>query len=76
MKEETVKKLIQMGILPDLNYVPKVRETKRNRFGVMVWDHKTAGTCQVLSGESFNKAQQYMAQPGHRSGIKKFGFRG
>jgi len=42
----------------------------------MVWDHKTAGTCQVMSGDSFSKAKQYIAQPGHRSGIKKFGFRG
>jgi hypothetical protein len=72
--QEQVKKLIALGILPDPNYVP--REKTANRFGVMVWDHKTAGTCQVMSGDSFNKAKQYMAQPGHRSGIKKFGFRG
>jgi len=71
-----ISNLIKMGLLPEPNFVPKVREIERNRFGVMVWDHKTAGTCQVLSGESFNKAKQYTAQPGHRSGIKKFGFRG
>jgi len=71
-----ISNLIKMGLLPEPGYVPTVRETERNRFGVMVWDHKTAGTCQVLSGESFNNAQQYMAQTGHRSGIKKFGFRG
>jgi hypothetical protein len=71
---QRVQKLIEMGILPDPNYVP--REKVANRVGVMVWDHKTAGTCQVMSGDSFSKAKQYMAQPGHRSGIKKFGFRG
>lgn len=71
---EDINKLIEMGILPDPNFVP--RETKRNRFGVMVWDHKTGGTCQVLNGDSFNNAKQYMAQPGHRSGIRKYGFRG
>ena len=72
--DEQVKKLIEMGILPDPNYVP--REKHVNRFGVMVWDHKTAGTCQVMSAESFKNAKQYMAQPGHRSGIRKYGFRG
>jgi len=68
------QKLIEMGILADPNYVP--REKELNRFGVMVWDHKTGGNCQVLTGESFNNAKQYMAQPGHRSGIRKCGFRG
>ena len=63
-----------MGILPDPNYVPK--ETSRNRFGVTVWDHKTAGTCQIMNGESFKNAKQYMAKPGHRSGIRKYGYRG
>jgi len=69
-----ISKLIEMGILPDPNYVP--RETVANRFGVMVWAHKTAGECQVMTGESFGKAKQYMARPGHRSGIRKYGFRG
>jgi len=72
--EERVKKLIDMGILPDPNYVP--RETRANRFGVVVWDHKTGGSCQVLNADSFKQASQYMARPGHRSGIKKYGFRG
>lgn len=74
MQDERVRKLIELGILPDPNYTPRV--TERNRFGVMVWDHKTAGTCQVLSKESFDNAKQYMALPGHRSGIKKLGYRG
>ena len=58
----------------DSTHVP--REKTANRFGVMVWDHKTAGACQVMSGDSFNKAKQYMARPGHRSGIQKLGYRG
>jgi hypothetical protein len=69
-----VQKLIEMGILPGPDYVS--REKVANRFGVMVWDHKTAGTCQVMTGDSFKQASQYMAQPGHRSGIRKYGFRG
>lgn len=71
---DTVQKLIAAGILPDPNYVP--REASRNRFGVMVWDHKTGGSCQVMSADSFNNAKQYMALPGHRSGIRKYGYRG
>ena len=69
-----IQRLIELGIFTDPNTIRK--ETQRNRFGVMVWDHKTAGTCQVMNGDSFKQASQYMAQPGHRSGIKKFGFRG
>ena len=69
-----VQRLIAAGILPDPNYSPRI--TERNRFGVMVWDHKTAGTCQVMSADSFNNAKQYMALPGHRSGIRKYGYRG
>jgi hypothetical protein len=72
--DSRVQKLIEMGILPDPNYVP--REKTANRFGVVVWDHKTGGTCQVLNKESFNNAKQYMARPGHRSGIQKLGYRG
>jgi hypothetical protein len=71
---EKTQRLIELGILADPNFAP--RETELNRFGVMVWDHKTGGSCQVMSGDSFNNAKQYMAQPGHRSGIRKCGFRG
>lgn len=53
----TTARLIAAGILPDPNFVP--RETKVNRFGVMIWDHKTAGHCQVLSGESWKQARKY-----------------
>ena len=72
--DEKTKKLIEMGILPDPNYVP--REKELNRYGVMIWDHKTGGTIQVMSGSSFRNAKQYMALPGHRSGIRKYGYRG
>jgi hypothetical protein len=68
------QRLIEAGILADPSYVP--REKELNRFGVMVWDHKTGGSCQIMTGDSFSNAKQYMAQPGHRSGIRKCGFRG
>ena len=67
---EKTQKLIDMGLLADPNFVP--RETEVNRFGIMVWDHKTGGSCQVMPAQSFNTAKQYMATPGHRSGIKKY----
>jgi hypothetical protein len=51
------RRLIDAGILPDPNFIP--RETKVNRFGVMIWDHKTAGHCQVLNGESWKTARKY-----------------
>jgi hypothetical protein len=70
MVKDATTRLIELGILPDPNYVP--RETEINRFGVMVWDHKTGGNCQVLTNNSFQNAKQYMALPGHRSGIRKY----
>lgn len=56
-KSEITQRLITAGILPDPNFVP--RETAVNRFGVMIWDHKTGGHCQVLNGESWSVARKY-----------------
>lgn len=50
-------RLIAAGLLPDPTFVP--RETKINRFGVMIWDHKTAGHCQVLNGDSWQTVRKY-----------------
>ena len=69
---EQTRRLQALGILPS----EPPREKELNRFGVMIWDHKTGGTCQVLTGPSFENAKQYTALPGHRSGIRKYGFRG
>lgn len=56
-ESEMTMRLVAAGILPDLNFVP--RETAVNRFGVMIWDHKTGGHCQVLNGESWSTARKY-----------------
>ena len=56
-ESEMTQRLIAAGILPDPNFVP--RETGINRFGVMIWDHKTGGHCQVLNGESWKTARKY-----------------
>jgi hypothetical protein len=52
---------------------PPPRETEKNRFGAMVYDHKTAGRCQVMTGDTFSNWKSY--QPGRhgRSAVKKAG---
>jgi len=56
-ESEMTHRLQSAGILTDPNFVP--RETSVNRFGVMIWDHKTGGHCQVLNGESWKTARKY-----------------
>ena len=52
---------------------PEPRETEKNRFGAMVYDHKTAGRCQIMTGAEFGNWKSY--QPGRygRSAVKKAG---
>ena len=52
---------------------PAPRETEKNRFGAMVYDHKTAGRCQVMTVDEFGNWKTY--QPGRygRSAVKKAG---
>lgn len=56
-ESDTTRRLIAAGLLPDPSYTR--RETQVNRFGVMIWDHKTGGHCQVLNGESWKTARKY-----------------
>lgn len=56
-ESDTTRRLIAAGLLPDPGYTR--RETQVNRFGVMIWDHKTGGHCQVLNGESWKTARKY-----------------
>jgi hypothetical protein len=67
-----ISKLIEMGILPDPNYVPKIRETERNRFGRMNYGHKTAGSIEIFTKESFENTRQYYEANGARSAVKNF----
>jgi hypothetical protein len=67
-----ISNLIKMGILPDPNYVPKVRETERNRFGRMIYGHKTAGQIEVMTKDLFNSTKQYYTANGARSAVKNF----
>lgn len=48
------------------------REVVRNRKGVMVYGHKTAGSIQVFTNESWQKNKKYYVANGPRSAIKNF----
>jgi len=67
-----ISNLIKMGILPDPNFVPKVRETERNRFGRMCYSHKTAGEVEIFTKESFLNTAHYYNANGARSAVKNF----
>ena len=61
------RRLQELGILP----TQPPRERELNRFGVMIWDHKTGGHCQVLSGSSWrNTSQYYVPRKGYSSVVK------
>jgi hypothetical protein len=50
---------------------PRVKE--RNRRGVMVYSHKTAGAIQVFTNESWERNKKYyVPRQGSRSVMKKF----
>ena len=66
----TTERLIELGILPNPNYVP--RETSRNRFGRMCYGHKTAGTIEIFNKESFENTKKYYNANGARSAVKNF----
>ena len=55
-----------------LNNLPP-RETEKNRFGAMIYDHKTGGTCQVMTGDAFSNWKSYQPTRHGRSAVKKAG---
>lgn len=57
-----------LGLLP-----PKVKPEVIPYRGVMIYDHKTAGTIQVMNAETYSNWKGY--QPGRfgRSAVKKAG---
>lgn len=48
------------------------RETARNRKGVMNYGHKTAGSIQVFTNESWERNKKYYVPNGARSCVKNF----
>ena len=51
---------------------PPIREVVRNRKGVMVYGHKTAGSIQVFTNESWQRNKKYYVANGPRSAVKNF----
>jgi len=70
--DSKVEKLIKAGILPDPNFKPIRREVSRNRFGRMIYGHKTAGEIEVLTKDAFDNTQKYYYPNGARSATKNF----
>jgi len=54
-----------------LNSAPP-SETTRNRRGVMNYGHKTAGSIQVFTNESWERNKKYYVPNGPRSCVKNF----
>ena len=52
---------------------PAPREVERNRKGVMTYGHKTAGSIQIFTNESWERNKKYyVPRPGHRSCMAKY----
>jgi hypothetical protein len=51
---------------------PEPREIAKNRRGVMIYGHKTAGTLQVMTNESWERNKDYYVARGARSAVKNF----
>ena len=59
MIDSKIQKLIEMGIFTDPNSIRAPRETERNRFGRMIYGHKTGAEIQILSPEQFANHRKY-----------------
>jgi len=51
---------------------PTPREITKNRRGVMIYGHKTAGTLQIMTNESWARNKDYYVPKGARSAVKNF----
>ena len=47
-------------------------EKKRNRFGRMVYGHKTAGAIEIMTKECWDNNKKYFEPNGARSCVKNF----
>jgi hypothetical protein len=64
------QKLIDLGLLADPNFQP--REKEFNRFGRMIYGHKTGGEVQIMTKDIFNETKKYYVANGARSAVKNF----
>ena len=50
---------------------PVPREIHKNRFGAQIYDHKTAGACQVMTGGEYSNWKSYQPNRYQKSAVKK-----
>ena len=62
---ENLKEILGLNSLPP-------REKIRNRRGVMNYGHKTAGSIQIFTNESWERNKKYYVPNGPRSCVKNF----
>jgi len=67
-----IQKLIEMGILTDPNCNQLPREVDRNRFGRMIYGHKTGGQIEIMTKDTFEDTKRYYDANGARSAVKNF----
>jgi hypothetical protein len=72
MIDPKIQRLIDMGIFTDPNAIKQPRETERNRFGRMIYGHKTAGQIEILTKDTFEETKRYYVANGARSAVKNF----
>lgn len=51
---------------------PPPCETEKNRRGVMIYSHKTAGEIQIFSNEEWERNKKYYKSSGGRSNMRNF----
>lgn len=67
-----IQKLIEMGILTDPNSILIPKENQRNRFGRMIYGHKTGGQIEIMTKDTFEDTKKYYDANGARSAVKNF----
>jgi hypothetical protein len=72
MNDVRIQKLIEMGIFTDPNSIRPKKEMERNRFGRMIYGHKTAGQIEILTKDTFEDTKRYYVANGARSAVKNF----
>lgn len=72
MEDKRIQNLINLGIFTDPNSIRAPREKERNRFGRMIYGHKTAGQIEIMTKDVFNDTKKYYDANGARSAVKNF----
>ena len=72
MTDTKIQMLIKMGIFTDPSSIRSPRETERNRFGRMIYGHKTAGQIEIMTKDTFEDTKRYYVANGARSAVKNF----